>query len=162
MNIFPKPRRSFMEPTLLTCPQIPDCETTLLHAYSQLAKAQTHKQLVTTCLQSNTIPWGLRINTKPQVPLLPDEATCTCVSWNSYTNIGHKFCGGHQPTCLGPKRISQEMWTTSGTIHLNRKELGCSVARTVEVRRYPWIRKDKIQSEETRFRGETSKKARLS
>ena len=63
-----------MEPTPPTRPRIPDCETTLLHAYSQLAKAQTHQQFVTTSLGSNAIPWGLRINTRPQVPSPPDEA----------------------------------------------------------------------------------------
>ena len=63
-----------MEPTLPTHPQIPDCETTLLHAYSNLARAQTHQQFVSTCLLSNTIPWKLRINTRPQVPSPPDEA----------------------------------------------------------------------------------------
>ena len=62
-----------MEPTLPTCLQYPNCETTLLHAYSQLAKAQTHQQFVTTFLQSNTIPLGCRIQTRPQVPLPPDE-----------------------------------------------------------------------------------------
>ena len=63
-----------MDPTLPTLPRISQCDTTLLHAYSQLAKAQAHRQFVTTCLQSNTIPWGLRINTRPHVPSSPNTA----------------------------------------------------------------------------------------
>ena len=146
MNISFEPRRSFMEPTLPTWPWSPDCETTLLHAYSQLANAQTHQQFVTTCLRSNTIPWGLRINTRPQVPSPPNEAfleqlhqTLVAIFVTSINRHAH-----------GPKRILQEMWATSGTIHLNWKEQSCSVAREVEVRKDLWTRKGNIQSDKNK------------
>ena len=63
-------------PEDLTQPILPHniswSKTMLMHTYSSLAKAQSHYQFVTICLQSNAIPWGFQINTKPPIPTPPN------------------------------------------------------------------------------------------
>ena len=40
----------------------------LLRSYTRLAKVDSHRQFVSTCLRNHVIPRGLRINIKPSVP----------------------------------------------------------------------------------------------
>ena len=158
MNISPEPWRSFMKPTLPTRPRIPYCETTLLHAYSQLAKAQTYQQFVTTCLQSNTIPWGLRINTRPQVPSPPDEAILeqlhqhwAQILWRASTNMLVALKEYH-------RRSEQHLeWYISKEKNKAVHSLGQSKSEKI----FEHVRTIYNQKK-TRFWGETSKKARLS
>ena len=79
MNISSESRRSLTDPMLPTFPHTSRCDIT--HA-SRLAKAQAHRQFVTTCLRSNTIPWGLGINTRPHVSSLPDTTILQQLHYN--------------------------------------------------------------------------------
>ena len=158
MNFSTQSRRSSKDPTWLTLPHTSWCDAKLFHAHSQLAKAQAHRQFVTTCLRSNTIPWGLCINTRPHVPSQPDttilKKTTPSMGENSLTSI-YQYARGLEG-------IPQELWATSETIHHERKDQGYSSSRTVEVRRHFYKSKDRIHQKETKIGGETKKETRFS